>query len=158
MFLGGVLKIVKNDEYYMSAALHEAKKALKKNEVPVGAVVVLNGKIVSKGYNENISKSDPCAHAEITAIRLASKKLENYRLPGCKLYVTLEPCVMCAGAMVHSRIEKVIYGATDPKTGACGSVYDITGNKKLNHKVKVKGGVLQNECSSLLKAFFKNKR
>ena len=146
-----------NDKF-MLEALKEAKKAYKKGEVPVGAVVVLNNKIISRGHNTNIILNDISAHAEIQALRKASEKLKNYRLNDCKLYVTLEPCSMCAGALVLARVSAIIFGAYDPKTGACGSVFNIADNKKLNHRIKLTGGVLEKACAGLLKDFFKSKR
>ena len=146
------------NEKYIKEALKQADKAQKKDEVPVGAVLVHKGKIVARGHNRNIELNDPTAHAEIIAIREACKKLKNHRLNGCKLYVTLEPCAMCAGALVLARASEIIFGAYDPKTGACGSVFNIADNKKLNHRIKVTGGVLEKYCSSLLKKFFRSKR
>jgi Cytosine/adenosine deaminases len=137
--------MIRTDEYFMREALKEARKAEAKGEVPVGAVVVNGDRIVGRGHNRNIVLRDPSAHAEILAIRSASKKLNNYRLPGCRIYVTIEPCSMCAGALVCARLSEIIYGASDPKAGACGSVLNIVYNKKLNHRLKVKGGVLEQE-------------
>ena len=127
-------------------------------EVPVGAVVVRDGLIVGRGFNSPIGKSDPTAHAEIAALRDAARNLENYRLPGCELFVTLEPCAMCAGAILHSRIARVVYGARDPKTGVHGSVVDLFAVERLNHHTQVEGGVLADECSRLLSGFFANRR
>ena len=127
-------------------------------EVPVGAVVVRDGLIVGRGFNSPIGESDPTAHAEIAALRDAARNLENYRLPGCELFVTLEPCAMCAGAILHSRIARVVYGARDPKTGVHGSVVDLFAVKRLNHHTQVEGGVLADECSRLLSGFFANRR
>ena len=127
-------------------------------EVPVGAVVVRDGLIVGRGFNSPIGESDPTAHAEIAALRDAARNLENYRLPGCELFVTLEPCAMCAGAMLHSRIARVVYGARDPKTGVHGSVVDLFAVERLNHHTQVEGGVLADECSRLLSGFFANRR
>ena len=127
-------------------------------EVPVGAVVVLDGVIVGRGFNSPIGESDPTAHAEIAALRDAARNLENYRLPGCELFVTLEPCAMCAGAILHSRIARVVYGARDPKTGVHGSVVDLFAVERLNHHTQVEGGVLADECSRLLSGFFANRR
>jgi len=145
------------DEYFMSQALSEAKKSLKRGEVPVGAVVVLNEKILSRGYNRPISKKDTTAHAEIVAIRKACLQIKNYRLVDCDLYVTLEPCAMCLGAAFQARIKRIVYGAYDPKGGAVESTknfpFEIT-----NHKIEVKGGVLAEECSRVLKEFFLDKR
>lgn len=137
-------------------ALAAAAEAL--GEVPVGAVVVLNGDIIGRGYNRPISAHDPTAHAEIVAMRDAAARVGNYRLAGCELYVTLEPCAMCAGAMMHARIARVVYGAGDPKTGACGSVVDLFGNASLNHHSTVVRGVLGAECGARLSAFFARRR
>ncbi|MHB9155897.1 MAG: tRNA adenosine(34) deaminase TadA [Endomicrobiales bacterium] len=146
------------DDYFLREALKEAKKAEAKGEVPVGAVVVLDDTIVGRGHNLPITRRDPAAHAEILALRKAAKKLANYRLPGCRIYVTIEPCPMCAGALVWARVAEVVFGAADPKAGACGSVFNIVYNKKLNHRLKIRGGVLEQECRSLIQQFFKDKR
>ena len=127
-------------------------------EVPVGAIVVREGAIVGRGFNSPIGESDPTAHAEIAALRDAARNLENYRLPGCELFVTLEPCAMCAGAILHSRIARVVYGARDPKTGVHGSVVDLFAVERLNHHTRVEGGVLAEECSQLLSSFFASRR
>ncbi|MGH8215169.1 MAG: tRNA adenosine(34) deaminase TadA [Rhodanobacteraceae bacterium] len=127
-------------------------------EVPVGAVLVLDGEIVGEGWNRNITLNDPSAHAEIGALRDAGKRLGNHRIPGSTLYVTLEPCAMCAMALVHARVARVVYGATDPKTGAAGSVFDTLVSDRHNHRVQVEGGLLREESASLLKAFFRAKR
>src|SRR6185369_6059461 len=129
-----------------------------RGEVPVGALVVRNGEIVGRGGNAPIAASDPTAHAEIAALREAGRALSNYRLPGCELYVTIEPCVMCAGAIIHARIARVVFGARDPKTGACGSVVDLFAEPRLNHHATVTGGVLAAECGALLSAFFSARR
>ena len=147
-----------DDQTYMHAALAQARKAQAAGEVPVGAVVVQDGEIVGSGFNAPISRHDPTAHAEILALRDAAERLGNYRLPGCELYVTLEPCAMCVGAMLHARIARLIYGATDPKTGACGSVINLFGEAKLNHHASVTPGVLAEECGLLLREFFAAKR
>jgi tRNA(adenine34) deaminase len=149
---------VADDQTYMHAALAQARKAQAAGEVPVGAVVVQDGEIVGSGFNAPISRHDPTAHAEILALRDAAERLGNYRLPGCELYVTLEPCAMCVGAMLHARIARLIYGATDPKTGACGSVINLFGEAKLNHHASVTPGVLAEECGLLLREFFAAKR
>lgn len=148
----------RTDEYFMREALKEARKAEAKGEVPVGAVVVDGDRIAGRGHNRNIVLHDPSAHAEILAIRSAAKKLKNHRLPGCRLYVTIEPCPMCAGAIVWARLSGVIYGAPDIKAGACGSVFNIVYNKKLNHRLKATGGLLESDCRSLIQNFFRNKR
>lgn len=142
----------------MQLALQEAQRAWSLGEVPVGAVVVKDGVVIATGCNQPIGQHDPTAHAEIVALRAAADKLGNYRLPGCELYVTLEPCVMCSGAMLHARLARVVYGATDPKTGACGSVLDLFAQEKLNHHTEVTGGVLADEASAMLKAFFAERR
>ncbi|QWT45713.1 tRNA adenosine(34) deaminase TadA [Azospira inquinata] len=147
-----------NDEYYMREALSQAQAAGCLGEVPVGAVVVKEGVIVGRGFNAPIGDHDPTAHAEIAALRDAARNLENYRLPGCELFVTLEPCAMCAGAMLHARIARVIYGARDPKTGVHGSVVDLFAVERLNHHTQVEGGVLAAECGQLLSDFFAERR
>jgi tRNA(adenine34) deaminase len=146
------------DREFMSAALLLATAAQQAGEVPVGAVVVCNGEIIGRGYNAPISSHDPSAHAEIQAMRMAARVLGNYRLTGCTLYVTLEPCAMCAGAIQHARIARVVFGARDPKTGACGSVIDLFGEALLNHHTSVEGGVLAQECGELLTGFFRERR
>jgi len=142
----------------MQTALELAKEAADMGEVPVGAVVVKDGEIIGRGSNAPISRHDPSAHAEIQAMRDAAARLGNYRLVGCSLYVTLEPCAMCAGAIQHARIANLVYGASDPKTGACGSVIDLMAETKLNHHTEVTGGVLAQECGNLLSAFFASRR
>jgi tRNA(adenine34) deaminase len=146
------------DEDFMRAALELARKAESAGEVPVGAVVVRDGEIVGRGYNHPISGHDPTAHAEIAALRDAASRLGNYRLGGCDLYVTLEPCVMCAGAILHARIGRVFYGARDPKTGACGSVANPFSEPRLNHQTSVAGGLLAAEAGALLQHFFAARR
>ena len=145
-------------EYYMKQALKEAKKAYKKLEVPVGAVIVKDGKIIASAHNQKESKTDTTKHAEILAIQKASKKLNSWRLIDCEMYVTLEPCSMCAGALINSRIKKVYIGASDQKTGAVGSVFNLLEDYTFNHKVEYEKGVLQDECESILKEFFKELR
>jgi len=145
-------------ERFMNAALDLARQAEAAGEVPVGAVVVKDGEIVGRGYNHPISGHDPTAHAEVTALRDAAGKLGNYRLIGCDLYVTLEPCAMCAGAIMHARIGKLFFGAGDPKTGACGSVVDLFSEVRLNHHTAVCGGVLGEEAGALLQRFFASRR
>ena len=146
------------EESFMHAALGLARQARDAGEVPVGAVVVRDGQIIGRGFNHPIGAGDPTAHAEILALREAARQENNYRLPGCTLYVTLEPCTMCVGAILHARIERVVFGATDPKTGACGSVIDLPAEAKLNHQTQFFGGVLAGECSAMLKAFFAERR
>jgi len=148
----------KIDEIYMSEALKEAHQALKEDEVPVGAVVVYQGKIIARGHNQVEKLNDPTAHAEMIALTSATNHLGSKWLLGASLYVTIEPCSMCAGALVLSRIKNVLYGAKDPKTGACGSVINIINNKRLNHRIRVKKGISEEECGFLLTEFFKNKR
>jgi tRNA(adenine34) deaminase len=150
--------VVLGDEYFMREALSQARAAECLGEVPVGAVVVRNGVIVGRGFNSPIGEHDPTAHAEIAALRDAARNLGNYRLPGCELFVTLEPCAMCAGAIMHARISRVVYGARDAKTGVHGSVVDLFGVERLNHHATVEGGVLANECSTLLSQFFAGRR
>jgi tRNA(adenine34) deaminase len=142
----------------MREALVEARRAWAEGEVPVGAVVVKDGVVIARGYNQPIGRHDPTAHAEIVAMRAAAEALGNYRLPGCELYVTLEPCVMCSGAMMHARLARVVYGATDPKTGACGSVVNVFENEQLNHHAEVEGGLLADDCGQVLKDFFAERR
>jgi len=142
----------------MLAALEQAREAQAAGEVPVGAVVVKDGEIIGMGFNAPISRHDPAAHAEILALRDAANRLRNYRLPGCVLYVTLEPCAMCVGAMLHARIARLVYGATDPKTGACGSVVNLFAEPRLNHHASVTAGVMEEECAALLRDFFAGKR
>ncbi len=143
---------------YMKEALKQAQKAYEKMEVPVGAVIVKDGKIIARAYNQKEYKNDTTNHAEILAIKKASKKLNSWRLLDCDMYVTLEPCSMCAGALIQSRIRKVYIGASDEKTGACGSVLNLLGDYKFNHTVEIEKGILENECEALLKAFFKDLR
>jgi tRNA(adenine34) deaminase len=147
-----------SDDTYMGLALLEARKAWAAGEVPVGAVVVRDGEIIAAGFNGPIGRHDPTAHAEIVALRAAAEKLGNYRLPGCELYVTLEPCAMCSGAMMHARLARVVYAAPDPKTGVCGSILDLFALEQLNHHTEVTGGVLADEASAMLKAFFAERR
>ena len=146
------------DEIYMQQAISQARNAWALGEVPVGALVVKDGQVIATGFNQPIGNHDPTAHAEIIALRAASAILGNYRLPGCELYVTLEPCPMCASAMMHARLARVIYGASDPKTGGCGSVLNLFEQKKLNHHTELSAGVLADECGTLLKQFFAERR
>lgn len=147
-----------DDEFFMQHALELAKEAERAGEVPVGAVVVKEGAIVGRGFNRPISAHDPTAHAEVVAMRDAAGALGNYRLNDCELFVTLEPCAMCAGAMLHARIARVVYGAPDPKTGACGGVINLFAETRLNHHTEVTGGVLAHDAASLLQAFFMERR
>ena len=146
------------DHQFMMQALEQAKLAAQEGEVPVGAVLVQHGKVISKAFNRPIGNHDPSAHAEMLALRSAAGEIENYRLPGITLYVTLEPCVMCAGAMLHARVDRVVFGARDPKTGAAGSVVDIFSINQLNHQTTVDGGILESECGQVLRDFFKERR
>ena len=145
------------DEHFMQEALAETKKAMKAGEVPVGAVLVEGEKVIARGHNKPLSSNDPTAHAEIVAIREACQEKRNYRLTGCVLYVTIEPCAMCLGAAVHARLRKVVFGAFDPKGGAVESVMTFP-FAKMNHRVEIKGGVLAAECGKILKSFFEKKR
>ncbi|GAB4122697.1 MAG: hypothetical protein Fur0026_14700 [Sideroxydans sp.] len=147
-----------NDEDYMRAALEQARLAAEAGEVPVGAVVVRDGEIVGRGFNAPITRHDPTAHAEMMAMRDAARYLGNYRLVGCELFVTLEPCVMCVGAMFHARIARVVYGAKEPKTGAAGSVFNLFTEPRLNHHARIEGGVLAEECGKRLSDFFAARR
>ncbi len=143
----------------MRVAIEMAKEAYAIGEVPVGAVIADDeGNIIATGYNRSITDNDPSAHAEMVAIRNAGRAIENYRMPGLSLYVTLEPCSMCSGAIIHARISKVYYGASDLKTGACGSVFDVISDPRHNHKVECTGGILEDECSKMLSDFFKERR
>ena len=146
------------DQAFMRQAILLAEQAEAEGEIPVGAVLVCHGEVIAKGWNQSIQLHDPSAHAEMQAIRTAGLNMENYRMLDCTLYVTLEPCPMCAGLLVHSRINRLVFAANDLKTGACGSVFNLTNNEKLNHQVEVTSGVLQEECSSMLSAFFKRRR
>ena len=146
------------EENFMKEALKEARKAYNKKEVPVGAVIVKDGQVIARAHNLKESKNDTTKHAEIMAIQKASKKLMSWRLTGCEMYVTLEPCSMCAGALIQSRIDKVYIGAMDYKTGACGSVLNLLEDYKFNHKVEVETGILKNECEKILQDFFKDLR
>jgi tRNA(adenine34) deaminase len=147
-----------NDETFMRRALELAQRAQSEGEVPVGAVVVLDERIIGEGWNRPISASDPTAHAEVQAMRAAASAVKNYRLLGATLYVTLEPCAMCVGAMFHARIRRVVFGAADPKTGAAGSTVNLFEEKRLNHHALVQGGVLAAECGALLSGFFASRR
>ncbi len=148
----------KPDALFMGMALDQARKATGMGEVPVGAMVVREGEIIAAGFNQVIADSDPTAHAEIVALRAAARRLGNYRLTGCELFVTLEPCAMCVGAMLHARLARVVFGALDPKTGACGSVLDIGAEARLNHQTAFQGGVLAGPCGEILREFFAARR
>lgn len=147
-----------NDDEFMAQAIELAQEALRAGEIPVGAVVVLNGKVVGRGFNQPITRHDPSAHAEIMAMRDAGLHIANYRLPECTLYVTLEPCAMCAGAIMHARIKRIVFGAADPKTGAAGSVVDLFAESRLNHHTEIEGGVMAEECSLMISNFFRERR
>lgn len=147
-----------SDREYMAQAIELARQAWRAGEVPVGAVVVLNGLIVGRGFNQPISLHDPSAHAEIMALRDAGRHVANYRLPDCTLYVTLEPCAMCAGAIMHARIRRIVFGAPDPKTGAAGSVLNLFDETRLNHHTVMEGGVMAEQCGRLISDFFKERR
>ena len=146
------------DQQYMRMAIEQAQLAAQSGEVPVGAVLVKDGQVISKAFNKPIANHDPSAHAEMLALRQATLAEENYRIPGSTLYVTLEPCAMCSGVMLHARIGRVVYGAPDPKTGAAGSVLDIFSSKQINHQTSVEGGIMSEECGQLLRDFFKGRR
>lgn len=152
------IDLAAQDAHFMALALAEAALAREAGEVPVGAVLVRDGQVIATGRNAPIASHDPTAHAEIRALRAASATLTNYRMPGCTLYVTLEPCVMCAGAMMHARLARIVFAAADPKTGAAGSVVDLFALPQLNHHTEVEGGVMAAEASALLKAFFAARR
>lgn len=149
---------MQQDEKFMSLALRQARKAYQAGEVPVGAVVVSQGKVIGRGHNRVEARQDASQHAEMTALRQAARHLKSWRLQACRLYVTLEPCAMCAGAMVWFRIEEIVYGAADTKAGACGSVLKVAGNKQLNHCPRIKAGIMEKPCRELLKRFFKQVR
>ena len=146
------------DRQFMEQALEQAQLAAIAGEVPVGAVIVRNGVVLSKAFNKPITNHDPSAHAEMLVLRQAALSEENYRLPGTTLYVTLEPCTMCAGAMLHARVDRIVYGAADPKTGAAGSVLDVFSSKQINHQTVIEGGMMGEECGQLLRDFFKERR
>ena len=149
---------IASDEFWMEEALRAAQRALEAGEVPVGAVVVHAGEIVGRGWNRSLADSDPTAHAEIIALRQAGANLGNHRLGDCELFVTIEPCPMCAGALVHSRVKRVVYGANDPKAGAIHSVMEVLNHPRLNHRTEVRGGVLAGRSAELLQSFFRNRR
>lgn len=155
---GGTKLTEDSDAQYMRAALRQARRGSREGEVPVGAVVVRDGNIVSRAHNQPVRLNDPSAHAEILALRRAGHKLGNYRLPGCALYVTIEPCTMCVGAIIQARIERLVVGALDTKAGACGSALDVLNNRKLNHQVAFDSGVLEADCAAVLRDFFRERR
>lgn len=147
-----------NHEFYIKECLKEAKKALEKGEIPVGAVMVHNGRIIARAHNQKETLKDPTAHAEMIAITQAAALLDNWRLEGVDLYVTLEPCPMCASALVQARVKRIIYGAPDPKGGGCGSVFNLVNDSRLNHQIEVISGVLKDECQAILQNFFQQRR
>ena len=147
-----------DDERYLERALALAEAAARQGEVPVGAVLVCDGAVIGEGWNRPISSSDPTAHAEIVALRAAAAHRRNYRLPGSTMYVTLEPCAMCSGALIHARVARVVFGAFDPRTGAAGSTLDVLNTDRLNHRVDIRGGVLADVAAAQLQAFFKARR
>ena len=146
------------DEKWMQLAITEAHLAASKNEIPVGAVLIQNGIVIAKAHNQPISHNDPTAHAEILALRIGGEKQKNYRLINCTLYVTLEPCTMCFGAMIHARINRIVFGASDPKSGVCGSCKNLAKEKIFNHEVSVLGGILESDCRKILQEFFQKRR
>jgi len=146
------------DEQWMKIALIEAKLAMDENEVPVGAILVHENNLIAQAHNQPIKNNDPTAHAEIEVLRKAGEKLQNYRLAKTTLYVTLEPCAMCLGAMIHARIERVVFGASDPKSGVCGSTINLSSKSIFNHQISVSGGILEHECKNILQSFFKLRR
>ncbi|THK41532.1 tRNA adenosine(34) deaminase TadA [Methylophaga sp. SB9B] len=152
------MSVMLSDEDWMRQALLLAQQAEQLGEVPVGAIIVLDDQIIGSGWNQPISQHDPTAHAEIIALRAACLQQQNYRLPNATMYITLEPCIMCAGAIVHARIERVVFAAAEPKTGAAGSCFDVFNTPQLNHRVKCEGGLLADESSAILKTFFRSKR
>ena len=147
-----------NDEKWMQIAINESIASKSNDEVPVGAVIVRNGQLIAQAHNQPISTNDPTAHAEILAIRKAGKKEKNYRLVGATLYVTLEPCLMCLGALMHARIERIVFGAKNTKNGFCGSLLDMTNDKQFNHRAIVTGGILEKQCQEILRSFFRLRR
>ena len=146
------------DEPFMNLALAEAKKAEASGEVPVGAVIVVEGAVIARAFNQPIGLSDPTAHAEIAAIREACRGVGNYRLPGATMYCTVEPCMMCAGAMIHARLSRLVFGTPDPKAGSAGSIYNVLTDPRLNHRVEVVSGIREEECAALLRDFFARRR
>jgi len=150
--------MIEDDYFYMSQALNLAKKAAQLGEVPVGALLVKEGEVIAEGWNRPISTSDPSAHAEMMALRLGAARLDNYRLLNTTLYITLEPCLMCVGAIIHARVARVVFGANDLKTGAAGSAFDLLDSEKHNHRLEVESGVLAEACGNVLSAFFRQRR
>ena len=150
--------ITPSDEHFLRQALTEAQRAFEEGEVPVGAVVVLEGKVIGRGHNRREALNDPTAHAEVLAITAAANHLEDWRLEGCTLYVTKEPCPMCAGAIVNSRVRRLVFGAWDEQAGCAGSLYQLCRDPRFNHQLEVKGGLLEEECSELLREFFQRQR
>ena len=150
--------LVRDDAAWMRLALEEASLAIRAGEVPVGALVIKEGEIIGRGHNRSLLDYDPSAHAEIVALREAAARLRNHRLTGCTMFVTIEPCAMCAGALVHARVARLVYGASDPKAGAVSSLLQVVNHPGLNHKMEVKSGVLERECSEILQKFFQEKR
>ena len=148
----------RDDESWMEQALEQARLAAQAGEVPVGALVIKDGEIIGLGHNRNLLDHDPAAHAEIVALRQAAARLGNHRLTGCEMFVTIEPCAMCAGALVHARLARLVYGASDPKAGAAGSVLQVLNHPGLNHKMEIRSGVLAEKCSEILQKFFREKR
>ena len=148
----------RDDESWMEQALEQARLAAQAGEVPVGALVIKDGEIIGLGHNRNLLDHDPAAHAEIVALRQAAARLGNHRLTGCEMFVTIEPCAMCAGALVHARLARLVYGASDPKAGAAGSVLQVLNHPGLNHKIEIRSGVLAEKCSGILQKFFREKR
>ena len=147
-----------SDEQWMQLALQQAVLAREQNEVPVGAIIVLNEEIIATGYNQPISSNDPTAHAEIVALRAAAKKINNYRLPGASMFVTLEPCAMCAGAIIHARLKRLVYAVADIRSGAAGSVFNVLQSDNLNHKTEITTDVLADPCREIIQSFFKARR
>jgi len=147
-----------SDEDFMRAALDEARKAEAVGEVPIGAVIVQEGAVIARGFNRNLIDHDPTAHAEVVALRECGVALGNHRMPACEMFVTIEPCAMCAGALIQARLKRLVYGAKDPKAGAVGSVVSLLNHSSLNHRMEVVSGVLQEECSQIIQKFFRNKR
>jgi tRNA(adenine34) deaminase len=147
-----------DDHYWMQQAFELAKHAQQQGEVPIGAVIVANGELIAEGWNQPISQCDPTAHAEVVALRAAAKQLNNYRMPGTTLYVTLEPCAMCAGAIIQARIQRLVYATSDPRAGAAGTIFNVLQSPHLNHRVECEHGIMAEACSQLLKDFFQQRR